>query len=71
MRYPTFAAALRKYGKVQQVQALLGVKSRSQTIAYMCGRTLPRAEKILPFPDLIEAARFDVMANREPELAAA
>jgi hypothetical protein len=72
MRYPNFAAALRSHGRtVAEIQERLGFKSYSQTIQYLAGRTLPRAEKILPFPDLVEAARQDVMERRQPEQLAA
>lgn len=71
MRYPNFAAALRSYGAtVAEVQQRLGFQSRTQTIQYLKGRALPRAEKLLQHRDLLEAARKDII---EPpsELAAA
>lgn len=70
MRYPNFAAALRRHGKIADIQEKFGF-SRTQTIQYLAGRNLPRAEKILPFPDLTDAARQDVLTHRQPELLAA
>jgi hypothetical protein len=71
MRYPNFASTLKSYGTIADIQERFGFKSRTQTIQYLQGRSLPRAEKILPYPDLLEAARRDVMAQREIELVAA
>jgi hypothetical protein len=71
MRYPNFAAALRSYGSAKEIQARLGIKSRAQVFEYLGGRSLPRAEKILPFPDLIEAARRDVVRAEPGDLVAA
>lgn len=74
MRYPRFAAALKGYGNtVAEVQARLGFKSRTQTIQYLQGRCLPRADKILPHSDLTDAARQDLLAEKQnpPQLIAA
>jgi len=72
MRYAHFAAALRAYGgTVAEVQIRLGFKSRTQTIQYLAGRCLPRAEKILPYADLLDAARRDVMERQPSKLSAA
>ncbi|MEI8167012.1 MAG: hypothetical protein WCG26_11555 [Chloroflexales bacterium] len=61
MRYPHFAAALRQYGTIREVQRQLGIRSQSQVITYRAGRALPKAEKFLAHPDLVAAARQDVM----------
>lgn len=66
MRYPQFAAALRRHGTIEQVQKLLGVTSRTQVIQYRLGRALPKAEKLLVHPDLLEAARRDIEASTPP-----
>lgn len=60
MRYPHFAAALKQYGTIKDIQARLGIRSRTQVIQYLAGRSLPKAEKLLAHPELLEAARRDV-----------
>lgn len=64
MRYPHFAAALRRYGTIKDIQARLGIKSRTQIIQYLAGRSLPKAEKLLTHPDLLDAARRDLETPR-------
>jgi hypothetical protein len=67
MKYPTFAAALRRYGSPTAIILHFGWKRR-QVFEYLAGRSLPRAEKLLRYPDLLEAARCDVEAA-QPQAA--
>ncbi len=60
MRYMNFAVALRRYGTVKEIQERLGVKSRTQVFQYLAGKALPRTEKLLVHPDLLDAARSDL-----------
>lgn len=69
MQYPRFAEALRRHGTPAEIVERFGF-SRRQTFEYLAGRSLPRSEKLLPHPDLVEAARAD-LANRAPEAVAA
>ena len=55
-----FAVALRRYGTVEEIQERLGVKSRTQVYQYLAGKALPRTEKLLVHPDLLDAARSDL-----------
>ena len=55
-----FAVALRRDGTVEEIQERLGVKSRTQVYQYLAGKALPRTEKLLVHPDLLDAARSDL-----------
>ena len=59
--FPLFAQAIKRY-PVSVAHQMLGIKSRSQVCAYRAGRKLPKAERLLLYPDLTEAARQDVQA---------
>jgi hypothetical protein len=68
-KFPHFAEALRAHGTPAEIVERFGF-SRRQTFEYLAGRSLPRTEKIILHPDLIEAARRDI-AGRVPEAVAA
>jgi hypothetical protein len=65
--FPSFAEAIRKY-PVNTARAMLGVRY-SQIFEYRAGRKLPKAERLLMYSDLTEAAKQDVQA-RQAEAAA-
>lgn len=69
MRYPIFAEALTARGDIADTMTLFSCK-RTQAIQYRLGRALPKAERLLKYPDLLEAARADI-ASDSPVLAAA
>ena len=62
MRYPQFAKVLRQYGTPSDIIQHFGF-SRRQTFEYLAGRSLPRTEKILQYPDLVAAAQEDIAAG--------
>lgn len=69
MRYPHFAAELRRLGSPADIMQRFGF-SRRQVFEYLAGRSLPRAEKILPYPELVAAAQRDLRpATPEPVAA--
>jgi hypothetical protein len=72
MRYPRFAQKLRQHGTPAEIVKRFGF-SRRQTFEYLAGRNLPRAEKILQHPDLVQAAQADIAEalNLRPEPLAA
>jgi hypothetical protein len=61
MRFPRFAQTLRQHGSSAEIMRRFGF-SRRQTFEYLAGRSLPRAEKILQHPELVEAAQADIRA---------
>ena len=52
--FPLFAQAIKRY-PVSVAHQMLGIKSRSQVCAYRAGRKLPKAERLLLYPDLVAA----------------
>lgn len=69
MRYPHFAAELRRFGTAEQIAKRFGF-SRRQVFAYLAGQNLPRAEKLLIYPDLVAAAQRDLNPAAPEPLAA-
>lgn len=65
MRYPNFAAEIKRFGSVNEIIERFGF-SRRQVFEYLAGRNLPRAEKILPYPELVAAAQRDLHMQGEP-----
>lgn len=60
MRYPHFAEALRRlFGSYQVVMERFGVDRRT-AFYYLAGRYVPRADKVVLYPDLLEALARDV-----------
>lgn len=70
MRYPNFAQALKERGSIEEAMRLLDC-GRTQAIQYREGRTLPKAEKLLRHPELLDAARRDVQTPSPQVLIAA
>jgi hypothetical protein len=70
MKYGNFAAALKAHGTPAQIVKKFGF-NRRQVFEYLAGRALPRAEKIVAHPDLIDAIRHDVIGKKPAQLVAA
>lgn len=62
MRYPIFAKALTARGDIASTMSLFNCK-RTQAIQYRLGRALPKAERLLRHPELLEAARADIASG--------
>lgn len=58
-RYVNFRAALRRLGSARRIAELLGVSERTAKY-YLAGEQLPRADAVVPFPDLVEGLRRDI-----------
>jgi hypothetical protein len=69
MRYPHFAAEIKRLGTPAEIMERFGF-SRRQVFEYLAGRSLPRAEKILPYPELVAAAQRDLRVDAPEPLAA-
>lgn len=69
MRYPNFAAEIKRFGTPAEIMKRFGF-SRRQVFEYLAGRSLPRAEKILPYPELVAAAQRDLPPMLSNPLAA-